>query len=235
MQQPITREGFDRLSERSGELLDRFEEHPDAAVREDFFELLENIDTLHREALVRILRLVREVDPTLRRLAGDPIVRTVLSLYDLLPDEDPEPRPKNSGAEVIPLIEVRSAAKQPSAGSIPLIPTRPRERQLKAPVFVHALALDALVDGAMQSLELDGTRVLLIRLGSEVSAFRNACAGSVLPLDLGRLDGAIIVCPWHECRYDARTGRRMDGGEGRLVVIPVSISNGEVRLAVGVA
>nr|MBA3959752.1 hypothetical protein [Chloroflexota bacterium] len=51
-------------------------------------------------------------------------------------------------------------------------------------------------------------------------------------LQLSVVEGVEIVCPWHGCRYDGRTGRRTDG-EGRLAVFPVAVQGGEVRIALG--
>jgi nitrite reductase/ring-hydroxylating ferredoxin subunit len=40
-------------------------------------------------------------------------------------------------------------------------------------------------------------------------------------------------CPWHSCRYDARTGKRQDA-EGKLPVLPVAVQDGEIKVAMGV-
>lgn len=44
-----------------------------------------------------------------------------------------------------------------------------------------------------------------------------------------------LLCPWHNCVFDARTGKRLDGGAGRLDVIPVAIRDGAIQLALNVA
>ncbi|MBA2783447.1 MAG: hypothetical protein H0T74_11120, partial [Rubrobacteraceae bacterium] len=49
---------------------------------------------------------------------------------------------------------------------------------------------------------------------------------------LGRVEGTTLVCPWHGCRYDLRTGRREDA-EGKLSVLPVAVQDGEVKVALG--
>jgi nitrite reductase/ring-hydroxylating ferredoxin subunit len=42
------------------------------------------------------------------------------------------------------------------------------------------------------------------------------------------------VCPWHNCAYDARSGKRLDEeGEG-LTVVPVAMNDGAVSVAVNV-
>lgn len=84
-------------------------------------------------------------------------------------------------------------------------------------------------DGLVGSLVGDFP-VLLVPLDGEVAAFRNACPGSPLPLHLGSREGQAVICPWHGCRYDARTGERR-GGEGPpLERLPVRTEGGRVRV-----
>jgi nitrite reductase/ring-hydroxylating ferredoxin subunit len=84
---------------------------------------------------------------------------------------------------------------------------------------------------------VDGVAVLLAGVGAEAYAFRNACAVDGLPLEGGRLtEEGVLVCPWHNCAYDARNGRRVDEPEQPgLAVVPVAISGGALQVAVNVA
>ncbi len=86
----------------------------------------------------------------------------------------------------------------------------------------------------MKGVEAEGIRILLCYLDGEIYAYRNACPDSVLPLDLGKLEGNTLICPWHNCLYDIRTGKRLDGGTGRLQVIPAAIRDGMIQLALNV-
>ena len=51
------------------------------------------------------------------------------------------------------------------------------------------------------------------------------------------LDGAELTCSWHGCRYDIRTGRRLDypeaSAEEQLSVLPVRVMDGFVEVVVG--
>ena len=102
---------------------------------------------------------------------------------------------------------------------------------LRRPQFVSVPAPDH--DLAAQ--DVDGVSVLLARLDGEVYAFRNRCAVDGMPLEGGRLAGAVIVCPWHNCAYDARTGKRVDAqAEPGLAVVPVALDGDAVKVAVNV-
>jgi len=122
-------------------------------------------------------------------------------------------------------------AEQP----IPAFPTpEPTARRaLRRPRWVTVGRVDDLAPGELRAVWPEGASLLLARLGDEFYAYRNGCPpGSPLTLHTGRLEGTTLICPWHGCRYDIRTGKRLDG-EGKLEVLPVAVRDGEVRIAVG--
>lgn len=107
-------------------------------------------------------------------------------------------------------------------------------KPLRRPRWVSVGRLEDLEPGEMRALRPEGTSLILVRLGGEIYAYRNGCPpGSALTLHLGRLEGSTLVCPWHRCRYDVRTGKRQDA-EGELAALPVAVQDGEIKLAVGV-
>ncbi len=105
----------------------------------------------------------------------------------------------------------------------------------RRPRWVSVGHLEDLEPGEIRALRPEGTSLLLVRLEGEVYAYRNGCPpGSVLTLHLGRLEGSTLVCPWHGCRYDVRTGKREDEEEGKLAALPVAVGDGEIKIAVEV-
>jgi Fe-S cluster biogenesis protein NfuA/nitrite reductase/ring-hydroxylating ferredoxin subunit len=114
----------------------------------------------------------------------------------------------------------------------PQLPMAPMRR----PVFDEVAAEDGLAEGELRAVNAGGVPVLLARVGGEVYALRNGCLVDGLPLDGGRLTAeGVLVCPWHNCAYDVRTGRRADEeGEGRLAVVPVAVTDGSIQVAVNV-
>lgn len=75
------------------ELVGVFERHPDAATRDQVCSLLAGVDLLHRDPLTRLVERLREAGAgaALEQAFGDPIVRTLFSLYDLAPLPIPDP------------------------------------------------------------------------------------------------------------------------------------------------
>ena len=115
----------------------------------------------------------------------------------------------------------------------PAIPIGLRRRQ-PAGLSANCLASKSLASGETKAVDVDGKSVLLVRLGDEWLALANRCGESPLPLQFSRLEGATLHCSWHGCQYDVRTGVRLDGPGDRLHVFPVSVENGNVRIAIDV-
>lgn len=111
-------------------------------------------------------------------------------------------------------------------------------RRAQRPVYRRALAASELPNAKMRAVEVDGCPILLANVDGEVYAVRNRCGDSPLPLEFGELVGAELRCSWHGCRYDVRSGRRLDrpgiDRSERLTVFPVAVREGEIHVAVGV-
>ena len=106
----------------------------------------------------------------------------------------------------------------------------------RRPVFATAAPASAVAPGALEGLDVGGVAVLLANVEGEIYAFRDECPVDGMELHGGRLAETVIVCPWHNCAFDARSGQRLDGeGEEGLAAIPVAVRDGGVQVAVNVA
>jgi len=105
--------------------------------------------------------------------------------------------------------------------------------EMRRPVFAD---VDPPPVGEVKAAVVDEVGVLLVNLRGEVYAFRNGCPADGLPLEGARLtDEGVLVCPWHNCAYDARVGKRVDDpAQPALAVVPVAVERGRVRVAVNV-
>ena len=98
---------------------------------------------------------------------------------------------------------------------------------------VRAARLQDLPAGEARLVELQGTRVVLARVGDRVYACGDACAHRGGPLSEGKLSGARLACPWHGWHYDVRTGECLFPGRGeRIPTYAVRIDGGEVWVEV---
>ncbi|NTU79450.1 MAG: Rieske 2Fe-2S domain-containing protein [Chloroflexales bacterium] len=78
---------FDQLAEQVDRLTDELLGLEDAAARALGIQLKEAVEAIHREALVRIVRRLKQEESTLaalRELAQDPAVRAILMLHEIL-------------------------------------------------------------------------------------------------------------------------------------------------------
>jgi 3-phenylpropionate/trans-cinnamate dioxygenase ferredoxin subunit len=107
-------------------------------------------------------------------------------------------------------------------------------RQAHRPVYRRACAAAEVPGGAMKAVAIDGHPILILNVEGRVHAVADRCGDGPLPLRFGTLQGAELRCSWHGCRYDVRTGHRLDGGAERLAVLPVRVEVGEVLIALDV-
>jgi nitrite reductase/ring-hydroxylating ferredoxin subunit/Fe-S cluster biogenesis protein NfuA len=283
---------IDQVVQRLDSLVQVFEQHPIIQVRDEAMEMLGLIDALHREGLQRLVAALQAQEGTLlNQVLEDPVVRMLLTLYDLLPAEPREQveailadlgpsitscgytvevldvsdgrvhlhldSPKQSNADILATLkqaiesalhkgfpgfasiewhdQARAPAPVGSGSFIPLQQVGLAIRSMKHPVFTTVAPVESVPPRTLKGIEVEGKSFLLCNLDGEMYAYRNACPGSVLPLDLGELKGHTLRCPWHNCLYDVRTGKRLDGGQGRLEVIPVAVRDGMIQLALNVA
>lgn len=79
-------------------------------------------------------------------------------------------------------------------------------------------------DGGLTGIEADGHRLIVEREGDEVHVARNRCPHLGFSLTRGpgglRFVDGVVQCPWHNSRFNIRTGENLDwvtGFAGRPV------------------
>jgi 3-phenylpropionate/trans-cinnamate dioxygenase ferredoxin subunit len=71
------------------------------------------------------------------------------------------------------------------------------------------MKVDELVDGALSTIDLKGTHILLAKIAGEVSAVSGTCTHEEADLGLGFMLEDRVVCPLHLSQFDLRTGEVM--------------------------
>lgn len=77
--------------------------------------------------------------------------------------------------------------------------------------FVSVAADDALGEGETLRVSVNGTVMAIARIEGALYAFQEFCTHRYGPLSEGALRGCEVVCPWHNSRFDVRTGKVMHG------------------------
>jgi nitrite reductase/ring-hydroxylating ferredoxin subunit len=195
---------------------------PDPLIRDRVLTLLQGVDAIHREALTRLVRLFKK--GVLEQVTTDPAIRTLMELYDLMPQragcgEIPDFisgfSPPGSESETSGISQRRIADRVPVPRWVP------------APIPVDELAL-----GTATAAVIDERALLLCRVGDEVFALADACAQDGAAMDGARLNGFTLACPRHSgCYYDVRRGARI-GAAGTIECFPVRVGGGS-RVLVG--
>lgn len=112
-------------------------------------------------------------------------------------------------------------------------------QRAQRPVYRPVFAANDLPPGQIRSAMVDEVNVLVARVGDEFFAVRNSCGDSPLPFDFSTLSGTELTCSWHGCRYDIRTGHRLDRPEAAreelLRVLPLRVRDGTIEIVVGTA
>jgi nitrite reductase/ring-hydroxylating ferredoxin subunit len=94
------------------------------------------------------------------------------------------------------------------------------------------LELGALADVREKlplDVTLDGRPFRVVELDGELVAHSTVCPHWLGPLEAGKREGSVLACPWHDYRFDLRTGRSCDGRGLRLGPAPaVRIESGQV-------
>jgi 3-phenylpropionate/trans-cinnamate dioxygenase ferredoxin component len=68
-----------------------------------------------------------------------------------------------------------------------------------------------LLEGDRVVVELEGRRILLLRVGDDVHAFDEACPHEGNPLVEGEVLGDVLECAYHGWRFDLETGACLVG------------------------
>lgn len=188
------------------------EADPDPAFRERVGELLDTLDAVHRQLVWRVGELVHGSSPDLfeQTLLRDEVASLLFEMYGLVaPDE--------------------SAKAGPAVTSI--VSIADLEASMPAALAWHDAAdLSELRDGAVLWRDLAGERVAVLSDGGRLRAYTDECPGSPMPISSGTLRSGEVHCPWHDCRYDALTGRRLDRKGASLAAVPLEVRDGTIRV-----
>jgi nitrite reductase/ring-hydroxylating ferredoxin subunit/uncharacterized membrane protein len=68
-----------------------------------------------------------------------------------------------------------------------------------------------IADGETLRVEVGGVIVTIARVEGALHAFQEFCTHRYGPLSEGALQGCEVVCPWHNSRFDVRTGKVTHG------------------------
>jgi len=81
----------------------------------------------------------------------------------------------------------------------------------------------------VKGIVADGKEILVVNLGTTLTAIGNRCTHMGCRLSSGRMDGEIIRCPCHGSMFNVRTGEVVRGPAKRPEpTYTVTVENGEL-------
>lgn len=75
------------------------------------------------------------------------------------------------------------------------------------PERVRVASIDDVPPGHGHEVVAGGRIIALFNLEGAIQAIDGLCAHAGGPVARGRLQGAIVTCPWHGWQYDVTSGR----------------------------
>ncbi len=72
--------------------------------------------------------------------------------------------------------------------------------------FVKVANRRDIADSQMLEVEVDGQSICIANIDGKYYAINNTCSHEGGPLADGKLEGHEVECPWHQSRFDMRTG-----------------------------
>ncbi|MBI4894230.1 MAG: non-heme iron oxygenase ferredoxin subunit [Candidatus Aenigmarchaeota archaeon] len=77
--------------------------------------------------------------------------------------------------------------------------------------FVKAAKVSDVPEGKMKMVTVSGEDVCLINSGGKFYAVEELCTHEDGPMHEGHLEDGKVVCPWHQARFDVKTGKADPG------------------------
>lgn len=211
-------EEFQEVLQHLNQMIEDAEILPYPNAKELIFSILKYFDSIHREPLSRMMEMLDKNHPNLRKdLEADFSIKTMLGLYDLIQEKTPKKIEEKEGV----------------MGFVPI-----EEVTLLNPVKkIEWLELGNVADFEEKKLypkNFEKINFVISKVDAQVYAVQNQCVDSILPIDSGKLEAHFLICPWHGCRYDLKTGVAVNQSQKQLEIFPVEIED-DGLLKVGIS
>ncbi len=94
--------------------------------------------------------------------------------------------------------------------------------------YVAALEENAIEEGKMKLVRIQGTPVLFIKQNGKIYVIDDRCPHMGCKFSGGTLDGNVLVCPCHYWRFNLETGEYEDQPAYKLVTYPFKVKAGKI-------
>jgi nitrite reductase (NADH) small subunit/3-phenylpropionate/trans-cinnamate dioxygenase ferredoxin subunit len=100
--------------------------------------------------------------------------------------------------------------------------------------FVRVAGAGDVPAGEMLIVQVDGDDVVLANVDGQIYAFGGECTHRGGPLGEGILEGDIVECPWHQGRFNVKTGDVVEAPpESPIATYQVQVDGDDIKIAKG--
>jgi len=96
--------------------------------------------------------------------------------------------------------------------------------------FVKVARAGDIPPGSGITVEVGDKPIALFNCDGAFYAIDDSCPHQGGPLGEGEVEGSIVACPWHEWRYDVRTGVNVDDDTCKVATYPVKIDGDDLLI-----
>lgn len=113
-----------------------------------------------------------------------------------------------------------------------LVQIKRKQLEVTAPenTWVPVIRSQSIEDGQFKIVNFEDINVLILNLGGEFFAYRNACADGGLPLDDSLFQSPMLNCSCHGYGYDLRRGNCIERPDLKLTSVPVNLEDQKVKI-----
>lgn len=205
----LTDTEYEQLASQTEDLIAQIEDLPYPKVKDDFQQLLQNFDMLHREALTRLFKEIIINHPDLHtKMESDKSVNLLFSLYDLFQTD----------------IQNGISAQEILSG-------RNGNGNDKFPLWMPVGKVNELKENTAYKYAEEGENILICKTEGNVYAVKNCCGNTALPLDGAVIEHGFLICPWHGCAYRLSDGIMEKNRLQKLKKYQVTVDeSGQIRI-----
>jgi nitrite reductase (NADH) small subunit len=98
--------------------------------------------------------------------------------------------------------------------------------------FVKIGSVSALPDGETMEAKVEGHPYAVCNAGGAIRCLDGECPCTGGPLSQGAIRHGLLVCPWHNWRFDYKTGICAYDNSIRVSMFPVKIEGGDIYVDV---
>lgn len=98
--------------------------------------------------------------------------------------------------------------------------------------FVKVATTSEIPPGSGKTVEIGAKPIAVFNCEGTFYAIDDTCPHQGGPLGEGEVEGTVVTCPWHEWRYDVRTGVNTDDPNCKVTAYPVKVDGDDILVAV---